>query len=148
MTKRPTFLIPSDPILKNGIETDNMPATFWITNPSNDFVDNVAAGSLESGYWFEPLKRGPLAASFPHLNPKRDSIGLFSNNVAHSNNIVSDMKLYCRHEEKRMSFQLTLLLALLLHHLITIVSCSDIFRKEYVCIQGVTSQLKQLCSIA
>jgi parallel beta-helix repeat protein len=93
MTKKPTFLIPSDPTLKNGIETDDKPSTFWITNPSNDFVENVAAGSVESGYWFEPMKRGPMAELFGHLDPRTDSIGVFANNVAHSNSVVSDMNL-------------------------------------------------------
>jgi parallel beta-helix repeat protein len=99
MTKIPTYIIPSDPILKNGRESDGRPATFWITNPSNDFIDNVAAGSSESGYWFEPLKRGPMADSFGHLDPRKDSIGVFANNVAHSNDVVSDMNVYCQHVE-------------------------------------------------
>lgn len=31
-------------------ETDNRPSTFWITNPKNEFIGNVAAGSGDSGY--------------------------------------------------------------------------------------------------
>ena len=60
----------------NGLETDNTAATFWITNPSNTWIDNVVAGSENFGMWFELLKRGPRAglAEYADLNPRRDSI--------------------------------------------------------------------------
>jgi parallel beta-helix repeat protein len=145
MTKRPTYIIPSDPILKNGRETDSMPATFWITNPSNDFVDNVAAGSSESGYWFEPLKRGPMVNSFGHLDPRKDSIGVFANNVAHSNDVVSDMNVHCRHRVRVVNLHNFWLFRL--RYLISPSSSSDILRKEFECIQMVTFRFKQQCSI-
>ncbi|CAI7846911.1 unnamed protein product [Closterium sp. NIES-53] len=31
-------------------ETDDAPSTFWITNPNNNFIGNVAAGSENSGW--------------------------------------------------------------------------------------------------
>ena len=34
-------------------ETDDEPATFWLTNPVNTWEGNVAAGSERSGFWFE-----------------------------------------------------------------------------------------------
>ena len=33
------------------LPSDNTAATFWITNPDNSFIDNVAAGSDENGFW-------------------------------------------------------------------------------------------------
>jgi cell migration-inducing and hyaluronan-binding protein len=34
------------------IPSDHNASTFWITNPSNDYIDNVAAGSDATGFWF------------------------------------------------------------------------------------------------
>src|SRR5690606_38953472 len=34
------------------IPSDNTVSTFWITNPSNIYRDNVAAGSDSTGFWF------------------------------------------------------------------------------------------------
>jgi hypothetical protein len=73
----------------NGVETDNAPSTFWITNPTNTWVGNVAAGSERSGFWFELKKRGSRATRFPNLDPMHDSLTLFQDNVAHSNAVVS-----------------------------------------------------------
>jgi hypothetical protein len=69
----------------NGNETDGEPATFWITNPTNSFVGNVAAGSQDSGFWFEPKLRGTRAYLFPGYNPQYEPLTLFKDNVAHSN---------------------------------------------------------------
>ncbi len=33
------------------LPSDNTVSAFWITNPDNTFVDNVAAGSDENGFW-------------------------------------------------------------------------------------------------
>ena len=41
-----TNLIPSTIIWS---QSDNIPATFWISNGQNDYIDNVAAGSENSG---------------------------------------------------------------------------------------------------
>ncbi len=83
----------------NGVETDNSPATFWITNPTNTWTENVAAGSERSGFWFELLKRGSRASRFPNINPMHDSLTLFQNNVAHSNAVVrfapKNLDLHC-----------------------------------------------------
>lgn len=65
-------------------ENDDEPATFWIPNPTNSYIGNVAAGSEDSGYWFDARKRGSRAHLFPHLNPINDPIIAFENNVAHS----------------------------------------------------------------
>ena len=33
------------------LPSDNTVAAYWITNPDNTFIDNVAAGSDENGFW-------------------------------------------------------------------------------------------------
>ncbi len=57
------------------------PATFWIANPNNDFVDNSAAGSMGTGYWF-----GLSNADLPGELPKATETNLlrFEHNTAHS----------------------------------------------------------------
>ena len=80
----PDTIIPDEGA--NGYETDGEPATYWITNPSNSFLGNVAAGSEHSGYWFEPLLRGTQAHLYPDLRPMTAPLTLFKDNVAHSNN--------------------------------------------------------------
>lgn len=44
--------------LIRGEESDDSPATFWVTNPNNTYADNVAAGSDFAGFWLE-LPRSP-----------------------------------------------------------------------------------------
>ena len=66
-------------------ESDDRPATFWISHPTNYFERNVAAGSAGSGYWFELERRGPRANLYPDLDPKHEPLLSFQDNVAHSN---------------------------------------------------------------
>ena len=33
------------------LPSDNTVADYWFTNPDNTFIDNVAAGSDENGFW-------------------------------------------------------------------------------------------------
>ena len=97
-----TVLIPSSSAAMNGDESDNEPATFWITNPSNTWIGNVAAGSQNSGFWFDPLLRGPNAGR-TDIYPKDTStkkgyradrvpLTLFLNNVAHSISVVKNVE--------------------------------------------------------
>jgi hypothetical protein len=79
----PQTIIPN--LGPNGIETDGEPATFWISNPTNSWVGNVAAGSVENGYWLEPKLRGVRASLFPNYDPTTEPLILFKDNVAHSN---------------------------------------------------------------
>jgi hypothetical protein len=90
-TDAPTTIIPN--LGPNGDETDRTPATFWITNPTNSWLGNVAAGSVDSGFWFEPKIRGVRAYLFPKYNPQVEPLGLFKDNVVHSNlgRLVSKM---------------------------------------------------------
>lgn len=71
-------------------ESDDFPASYWITNPENTFIGNVAAGSEDSGFWFEMSRsvRGP-SATMPEndgYNPREKPLKDFRDNVAHSNN--------------------------------------------------------------
>ncbi|GJP48394.1 hypothetical protein CLOM_g7684 [Closterium sp. NIES-68] len=74
---------------KPAIQSDNSPSTFWITNPANTFIGNVAAGSSDSGFWFqlEADVKGPSAlyARAAAMAPKLTPLGLFVGNAAHSN---------------------------------------------------------------
>jgi len=71
------------------IPSDNTASMFWITNPDNSFVDNVAAGSEQTGFWFA-LPEHPTGA---HQNketaalfwPRRTKVRAFEGNTAHSN---------------------------------------------------------------
>ncbi|MBL7728389.1 MAG: hypothetical protein JNM68_11920, partial [Dinghuibacter sp.] len=47
------------------------PVTFWINHPDNDFIENVAAGSDGSGFWY--------------LGQNNQKMGLNINNRGHSN---------------------------------------------------------------
>ncbi|CAI5994907.1 unnamed protein product [Closterium sp. NIES-64] len=68
--------------------TDDKPSTFWMANPNNDYIDNVAAGSEDSGYWTE-LKEGmrglsQLLPNARNMHPIETKFGTYSGNVAHS----------------------------------------------------------------
>ncbi len=65
------------------------PAGFWVTNPANDLVGNVAAGSQGSGFWYAfPEHPTGLASGRTDMWPRRTPLGLFRDNVAHSNRQV------------------------------------------------------------
>jgi cell migration-inducing and hyaluronan-binding protein len=71
------------------LPSDNTVSSYWITNPNNAYIDNVAAGSDENGFWMS-LPEHPNGA---FLNtdiskatwPRRTRQGEFRGNVAHSN---------------------------------------------------------------
>jgi cell migration-inducing and hyaluronan-binding protein len=71
------------------LPSDNTVASFWITNPDNSFVGNVAAGSDENGFWLSL----PEHPNGQFLNtevskatwPRRTHLREFKDNVAHSN---------------------------------------------------------------
>jgi cell migration-inducing and hyaluronan-binding protein len=76
----------SDQVL---IPSDNTVSTYWITNPNNHFVDNVAAGSDQIGFWFALSEHptGQFLNTEVGLNtwPRRTPVGEFRGNTAHSN---------------------------------------------------------------
>jgi cell migration-inducing and hyaluronan-binding protein len=71
------------------LPSDNTAASFWITNPANSYIDNVAAGSDETGFWLSLPEHpnGAFLASEVSLKtwPRRTPMGEFRGNVAHSN---------------------------------------------------------------
>jgi hypothetical protein len=71
------------------LPSDNTAASFWITNPNNSYIDNVAAGADETGFWLS-LPEHPNGAflgtdAAKAVWPRRTKIGEFRGNVAHSN---------------------------------------------------------------
>ena len=71
------------------LPSDNTVSSYWITNPDNSYIDNVAAGSDETGFWFSlPLHpNGAFLGSEDSLNtwPRRTLLRAFRGNVSHSN---------------------------------------------------------------
>lgn len=68
------------------LPSDRSPATFWITNPDNNVRNNVAAGSEGFGFWLAFPEHPTGLSSDPDVWPRRTPLGVFSGNVAHSNN--------------------------------------------------------------
>jgi cell migration-inducing and hyaluronan-binding protein len=71
------------------IPSDNTASSFWITNPDNIYVDNVAAGSESTGFWYA-LPEHPTGAFLnqpgsDRIWPRRTRVGEFKGNTAHSN---------------------------------------------------------------
>jgi cell migration-inducing and hyaluronan-binding protein len=71
------------------LPSDNTVASYWITNPDNSFIDNVAAGSDENGFWLSlpmhpqgAFKDSPASKT---IWPRRTPLRAFRGNVAHSN---------------------------------------------------------------
>ncbi len=89
LTRRPApgaEVIPTDN--SDNEEQNRTPATYWITNPNNEFVGNVAAGTVGTGFWFA-LHQVPTGLSstdrrFQRLEPTKEPLGVFRRNVAHS----------------------------------------------------------------
>jgi cell migration-inducing and hyaluronan-binding protein len=71
------------------LPSDNTVSSYWITNPDNSFIDNVAAGSDETGFWFSLPEHpnGQFLGTEASLNtwPRRTPLRAFRGNVAHSN---------------------------------------------------------------
>ncbi|MGB7213481.1 MAG: G8 domain-containing protein [Gammaproteobacteria bacterium] len=71
------------------LPSDNTVSSFWITNPDNTFIDNVAAGSDANGFWLS-LPEHPIGAFegteiAQTVWPRRTPLREFRGNVAHSN---------------------------------------------------------------
>src|SRR5688572_24031894 len=71
------------------LPSDNTVASYWITNPDNTFIDNVAAGSDENGFWLS-LPEHPQGQFLgteiaKNIWPRRTKFREFRNNTAHSN---------------------------------------------------------------
>ncbi|KRA83771.1 G8 domain-containing protein [Altererythrobacter sp. Root672] len=71
------------------LPSDNTVASFWITNPDNSFIDNVAAGSDQVGFWLSIPEHpnGAFQGTEVSLNtwPRRTPLRAFRGNTSHSN---------------------------------------------------------------
>ncbi len=71
------------------LPSDNTVSSYWITNPDNSYVDNVAAGSDQVGFWLSIPEHpnGAFLGTEVSLNtwPRRTPLREFRGNVAHSN---------------------------------------------------------------
>ena len=71
------------------IPSDNTAASYWITNPDNTYIGNVAAGSDSTGFWFAFPEHptGAFEGSEESMNtwPRRTKFREFRGNVSHSN---------------------------------------------------------------
>ncbi|HEX6998875.1 MAG TPA: G8 domain-containing protein [Gammaproteobacteria bacterium] len=71
------------------LPSDNTVASYWITNPDNTFIDNVAAGSDSNGFWLSlpehPIGQFEGTEIAQTIWPRRTPLGEFRGNVTHSN---------------------------------------------------------------
>jgi len=71
------------------LPSDNTVASFWITNPDNSYIDNVAAGSDQVGFWLSipehPNGQFLGTEISARTWPRRTPLRAFRGNVAHSN---------------------------------------------------------------
>jgi cell migration-inducing and hyaluronan-binding protein len=71
------------------LPSDNTVAAFWITNPDNSYIDNVAAGSDQLGFWLSIPEHPNGAFLGTDISastwPRRTPLRAFRGNVAHSN---------------------------------------------------------------
>jgi cell migration-inducing and hyaluronan-binding protein len=71
------------------LPSDNTAASFWITNPDNSYIDNVAAGSDENGFWLSLPEHPQGAFKDSEVSktiwPRRTPMRAFKGNVSHSN---------------------------------------------------------------
>jgi cell migration-inducing and hyaluronan-binding protein len=71
------------------LPSDNTVASYWITNPGNHFIGNVAAGSDAVGFWLAFIEHpnGQFEGTEIAANtwPRRSPLGEFRGNTAHSN---------------------------------------------------------------
>jgi cell migration-inducing and hyaluronan-binding protein len=71
------------------LPSDNTVSSFWITNPDNIYIENVAAGSDQAGFWLSLPEHpnGAFLGSEESLNtwPRRTLLREFRSNTAHSN---------------------------------------------------------------
>ncbi|TNV88229.1 hypothetical protein FGO68_gene13028 [Halteria grandinella] len=65
------------------LNSDQQPASFWITHPDNIIRGNHAVGSDNYGFWYD-TKPHPTGPSFDaNVCGENEPIGEFANNVAH-----------------------------------------------------------------
>ncbi|MDR2214816.1 MAG: hypothetical protein LBE59_03125, partial [Nevskiaceae bacterium] len=71
------------------IPSDNTVSSFWITNPDNSYVGNVAAGSDSTGFWYglpqHPIGQFEGTEISKAIWPRSTKVREFKDNVSHSN---------------------------------------------------------------
>ena len=71
------------------IPSDNTASSFWITNPDNVYLDNVAAGSQATGFWLatpvHPTGAFLGKEGSDKIWPRATRVREFKGNIAHSN---------------------------------------------------------------
>ena len=86
-TKRP---LPTEALSTHVVDGETIdewqnrgPASYWITHPNNTVKDNVAAGTVGTGFWyiFPRWDLGGLSKE-----PQKAPFGIFERNVAHNTN--------------------------------------------------------------
>lgn len=66
------------------LNTDQTPASMWITNPDNFVRDNHVAGSDYYGYWYDH-PANPIGSAYdPNICPENTPLTEFARNTAHS----------------------------------------------------------------
>ncbi|MCW1967361.1 MAG: right-handed parallel beta-helix repeat-containing protein, partial [Anaerolineae bacterium] len=78
--------VPITPLLTHDTDVfQGGPSGFWLTNPDNIVRNNVAADAFGAGFWLSyPRNAFGLNASVV-ITPHRTPLGIFDDNVAHSN---------------------------------------------------------------
>ena len=66
------------------IESDETPATFWVSNPSNHLVENAAAGSEAHGFWYDLAEAPTGLSAGVEMDIRTLPFGTFRDNVAHT----------------------------------------------------------------
>ena len=69
------------------LNTDQTPASFYLTHPTNYLRDNVAAGSPSYGFWYALPNHSRYEAYDENVCPDNAPLGQFKNNRAHSNGL-------------------------------------------------------------
>jgi hypothetical protein len=89
LTRKVNVVIPNNG--SSGGESDDLPSTYLITNPSNTWEGNVGAGSEGNafGIVLQNSVKGLHASEYATLDPSSLPLTLFKDNVAHSNRVVS-----------------------------------------------------------
>ena len=67
------------------LNTDQSPASFWITHPDNAFIENHAAGSDRYSYWYDLQTHAMGPSANINICSENVRVGEFRDNHAHSN---------------------------------------------------------------
>jgi hypothetical protein len=67
------------------LNSDQTPASFWITHPDNNLEGNHAAGSDYYGFWYNLVLTTMGPSAYQGGCPENHKLGKFVNNTGHSN---------------------------------------------------------------